>query len=373
MDYSGKSVGELAGKSSHARGRNRGCACHEGADDEVGESPRRAQFRFQEDTAEEGSEESFEHRIVDPGFAKCLLRRHVRLGTQCGGGSQGPRQGVSSESGFADHAAEGCRERAEGPRQLSPRISNTDSAISEDDLGSGNEGAQVERSVVEDALTLGIGGVVQLEATIEEESVDDIRADSTTDVVGGIEDAGLDAGGGEDAGRGKSGESCSDDDDIAARGKREAIDVGHGTDAIAVQAKGTPGNPRRPVMTPACGWTLQQRVGSGQDHPMSRRVTTDSGSHDPRLTSWDPGGESPWARRRLQPDPHDSHHLDDSRHLVDPVAQLRRQRHHQRERPRARRRTSPIAVPRPTRSTLLVAGASSAVTWIIAAVVFGGG
>lgn len=106
---------------------------------------------------------------------------------------------------------------------------------------------------------------------------------------------------------------------------------------------------------------------------MSRRVTTDSSPHHPRVTTWDPGGESPWARRRPQPNLDDPHHNDDPQHIDDPVAQLRRQRHQQRGRSRARRRTSPIAVPRPTRSTLVIAGASSAVTWIIAAVVFGGG
>jgi hypothetical protein len=67
--------------------------------------------------------------------------------------------------------------------------------------------------MVEDTSTLGVGGVVQLEAAVEAEAVDEIGSHATADAVGGLEDRDLDTVPSEIASSSQPGQPRSHDDD----------------------------------------------------------------------------------------------------------------------------------------------------------------
>ena len=67
--------------------------------------------------------------------------------------------------------------------------------------------------MVEDTSTLGVGGVVQLEAAIEAEPIDKIGSHAPAHTVGGFEHRDFDTAGGEVTSGSKTGQSCSHDDD----------------------------------------------------------------------------------------------------------------------------------------------------------------
>ena len=67
--------------------------------------------------------------------------------------------------------------------------------------------------MIEDTSTLGVGGVVQLEAAIEAKPVDKVGAHPPTHTVRGFEHRDIDAVAGEVTGGGETREPCSHDDD----------------------------------------------------------------------------------------------------------------------------------------------------------------
>ena len=67
--------------------------------------------------------------------------------------------------------------------------------------------------MVKDASTLGVRGVVQLEAAVEAEAVNDIRSDAPAHAVGGFEQRDLDTMGSEITSSSKTGQPCPHDDD----------------------------------------------------------------------------------------------------------------------------------------------------------------
>ena len=78
----------------------------------------------------------------------------------------------------------------------------------------GHEGPQVERGVVEHAGGLGVGGVVELEAAVEQQPVDPVGAHASADLVGGLEHDHVDAVDGQLPCRREAGQARPDDDDV---------------------------------------------------------------------------------------------------------------------------------------------------------------
>ncbi len=76
-----------------------------------------------------------------------------------------------------------------------------------------DEGLQVQGVVVEDASALGVGRVVELEATIEAVTIDEVGANPSTHVISGLEHRDLDTVPGEVTSGGQATQPCSDDDD----------------------------------------------------------------------------------------------------------------------------------------------------------------
>lgn len=92
-----------------------------------------------------------------------------------------------------------------------------------DDVHAPHESVQIKGLVVQDAGCFGVGGVVELEAPIEGESVDVIAADPTTDRVLRFDDPDIRAVDRELAGGRETGEARSDDDDVVLVGHRFAV------------------------------------------------------------------------------------------------------------------------------------------------------
>ncbi len=68
--------------------------------------------------------------------------------------------------------------------------------------------------MVEDARRLGVGGVVELEAAVQEQSVDAVRAHPAADLVTGLDDDDVDSVDGQLASRREAGQASPDDDDV---------------------------------------------------------------------------------------------------------------------------------------------------------------
>jgi hypothetical protein len=109
------------------------------------------------------------------------------------------------------------QERRNGPRRLTAWIGDalypTAPAATDHDAGTCDEGPQIEGIVVKNASALGVSGVVQLEAAIEAETVDDIGAHAPANAIGGFEHRDLDTVGGEISSGSESAQPCSYDND----------------------------------------------------------------------------------------------------------------------------------------------------------------
>lgn len=85
--------------------------------------------------------------------------------------------------------------------------------LTDDDACTGNEGFEVEGPMVEEPSTLRVGRVVELEASIESISIDEVRAHPATHGIRTLQDHDLDAVLREMAGSGKTAQPCTHDDD----------------------------------------------------------------------------------------------------------------------------------------------------------------
>lgn len=72
--------------------------------------------------------------------------------------------------------------------------------------------------MVEHSGRLRVGGVVELEAAIKDEIVDDVAAYTTTDGISGFDDRNVDAMNRQLSGCGETGQAGSDDDDVVRFG-----------------------------------------------------------------------------------------------------------------------------------------------------------
>ena len=85
---------------------------------------------------------------------------------------------------------------------------------------------QIEGFVVEDARCFGIRRVVELEATIQGETIDDVAANASARSVRGFEYLNVDAVNRQFPGRGQTREPGTDDDDVMVRHRLGALEGG---------------------------------------------------------------------------------------------------------------------------------------------------
>lgn len=85
---------------------------------------------------------------------------------------------------------------------------------------------QIQGFVIEDASRFGIRRVVQLEATIEGEAIDDVAANAPARSIGGFEYVNVDAVNRQFPGRGQTREPGTDDDGVMVRHRLGALEGG---------------------------------------------------------------------------------------------------------------------------------------------------
>ena len=85
---------------------------------------------------------------------------------------------------------------------------------------------QVQGFVVEDARRFGIRRVVELEATIQGETIDEVAANASARSVGGFEYLNVDAVNRQLPSRGQTREPGTDDDDVMVRHRLGALEGG---------------------------------------------------------------------------------------------------------------------------------------------------
>lgn len=88
-----------------------------------------------------------------------------------------------------------------------------------EDSGAGVELLEVEGLIIEELLGFRVGGDEDLEAAVEEEAVDNVGADASSDGVGGFQEEEGDVLGVQVGGGGESGEARADDDDSGGFGE----------------------------------------------------------------------------------------------------------------------------------------------------------
>jgi len=85
------------------------------------------------------------------------------------------------------------------------------------DVHAADQPVQVEGFVVQDAGSLGVSGVIELETAVKGESVDVVAANPSSHGVSGLEDADIDTVDRQLPGCCQPGESSADDDDVMPR------------------------------------------------------------------------------------------------------------------------------------------------------------
>ncbi len=126
--------------------------------------------------------------------------------------SQSPAQPGHPQ--FVHRTADGGQERFEGTARLPPGVRKTMEPTLLPDYGSRQEPPQIQRAVVQEATTLGVGGEQDLEATVEQEPLEAVSADPSAHSVGGIDDLARDAGLLKPYCTAQARESRADDDDV---------------------------------------------------------------------------------------------------------------------------------------------------------------
>ena len=95
-----------------------------------------------------------------------------------------------------------------------PWIGKTAKAPVCPDDGAALERPETESGIVERGPRLRVGEGKNLEAMVEQETVDRIGSDPSSDGIGALEHEWKTAAGDEPAGTGEAGYSCTDDDDV---------------------------------------------------------------------------------------------------------------------------------------------------------------
>lgn len=112
----------------------------------------------------------------------------------------------------SDRSDDGSRDQQRSPQRVSDSVKSTSHAHH----GAWFEQAELERIEVEALLRLGIRGEHDLEAAIEQESVDRVAADAATHAIGSLEHPAVDTCASEILRAHEAGETRAHDDDVAA-------------------------------------------------------------------------------------------------------------------------------------------------------------
>ncbi len=163
-------------------------------EDHVEHTTARREDGIELDTADEGSEEPVHHRGAEPlvadrvGGVDVLTAEELRHGRRAKATAQG------EEPELVQRCAHRCHGRRQEPAGPAERVADRVEPVADPDQSARLERSQSERHTVELPVQLGVGGEHDLEAAVDQESVDLVGAHSSADLVGCLDDDDLTSG-----------------------------------------------------------------------------------------------------------------------------------------------------------------------------------
>jgi hypothetical protein len=210
----GQGARELRGQLLHAARRDGGPSAREHPHHQVGEAARGGHVLLEQHPGEEGHEHGLDQLLGDPGGAPGVGRAHVVAVQQPLRGQGGGERCVRTERGLASHTADRQPDHGGQAGGALQRVGHHHPAAVDADRDRGVERAEVEGAEVDDPAHLRVAGVEHLEAPVEGEAVDPVRAHPAADGVPGLQHPDLQTAPGQRAGAGQPGQAGPDHHDV---------------------------------------------------------------------------------------------------------------------------------------------------------------
>ena len=222
----GQTVSELPGQRPHSGRRNRDGTGPEHLEHELEHPARGLELRIQEHSAQKGTEERLDHLLAEPKLTQAIQRGHLIRGEDVGDGSIPQSQRQGRDPALVRDRTDRGAQRGQRARRTSERIGDHVKRARTADQRARLERAKVEAIVVQHASRGRVRGQQHLEATVQQESIDDVGARPSPDVVRSLEHDGLPSRLCQFPGAGQTGQTCPYDHDIRFRPHSRLLLVG---------------------------------------------------------------------------------------------------------------------------------------------------
>ena len=212
-DRAAQAGGHLFGQGLHTFGGHGGMALGEHFEDEIKFAGRAVELFFQENAPEKGLEEML-GKTAEALLFEGLAGGHFLLGENLGDALAAQAAAQAQGGPFLGPGADGREQAAEGKRQMPRGIAEGIEPALVHQQAAGEEVAQLEGLVIEDALGFGISGQQHLEAAIEGEAFEHFALDAPADAFLGFQNLDAVPKGFEFEGGAQAAEARTDDANI---------------------------------------------------------------------------------------------------------------------------------------------------------------
>ena len=183
----------MVGNGLHARCWDCRVAVGEHAEDDVEHAAAVVQVRIELDAANQRAEEPLDDLVAETGLAECITGADVVATEQLCRVDAADSATEQSNAGLVEQRTNRRGDRAQHGGGHPERVGHDRPLAVPPDQCTRVERLQVEGIHVELPLHLGIGGQGDLESAVEDEAVDDVGPDASTNAIAGLVDVDLDA------------------------------------------------------------------------------------------------------------------------------------------------------------------------------------